>query len=160
MNDTFGTRQWTWRNVTKNCAAYGAGYYRRGCVRKSALSQYERDPAEKPESIRYDVPTMIEAAEAWIEANREYHMRARSLLDSDQSRGEYWKADAVQSALYDGLKNLCKAVGASPSDVLAIVRSFRRYSQYRRGWDFVAEWHMGNREHDSFRRCVQRESAA
>jgi len=35
------------------------------------------------------------------------------------------------------------------------VRSFRRYTQYQRGWDFVAEWHMGERERDGFRRCVQ-----
>jgi hypothetical protein len=129
-----------------NCVAFGGGYLR------------NEQGAAKHEPIRYDVAAVMEAAEAYIEARRSFLEIARLYVGrtmTDKESGIYWKRDAESDGAWDTLRLVCKTVGADPNAVLAIVRSFRRYSQYQRGWDFVAEWHMGERERDGFRRCVQ-----
>ena len=132
--------------VSGNCEMYGGGYYKRMYFPK------------KSEPIKYNVEAVMEAAEAYIEAHRSYlelqRLYAGRVLN-DKESGYYWQRDKEDTCAWDALRMVCKAVGAEPEAVLAIVRSFRRYSQYQCGWDFVAEWHMGEKERDGFRRCVQ-----
>lgn len=131
-----------WSRVMGNCEAFGGGHVK----------------GKKHEPIKYDVATVIEAAEAYIEAHWSYAELARlyaGRLLTDEEHGRYEVRYAEDTDTYEALRLVCKAVGADTEAVLAVVRSFRRYSQYQRGWDFVAEWHMGERERDGFRRCVQ-----
>lgn len=141
------TASWgTWSRVMDNCVAFGGGYLR------------NEQGVAKHEPIRYDVNTVLDAAEAYIEAHRSFLELARQYAGralNDKESGYYWKREAEDAGAWDALRLVCTAVGADTSAVLAIARSFRRYTQYQRGWDFVAEWHMGERERDGFRRCVR-----
>lgn len=136
----------TWSRVMDNCVAFGGGYLK------------NNQGAAKREPIKYDVDAVMEAADAYIEAHRSFldlqRLYAGRVLN-DKESGYYWQRDKEDTCAWDALRLVCKAVGAEPEAVLSIVRSFRRYSQYQRGWDFVAEWRMGEKERDGFRRCVQ-----
>lgn len=112
----------------------------------------------KPEPMPYKTDVLLDAAEEYVNAENEHRSIARMVAGRSMEPVEhqrYWDSYKDSTAAYDKLRSICQVVGADPDSVLAISKAFRRYSQYRRGWDFVATWHMGHRECVAFRRAVQ-----